>query len=304
MDTEQRSYFLVVNLIAGLGLCKRLFPKVRKELDRRGISYDLHYTNEPQEAIDVARMGVDAGFSHVVAMGGDGTINEVANGLGDGAATLGVIPAGTGNDFARMMGLPIDPIKAIDVLESGVVRTIDQGVLNGERRFVNGMGIGIDAQVARDVLQARRLTGPPAYVSAAIREVFRFKAFPALVETEEWSEQSRWLSVGVANGKYCGGGFKLAPRAEVNDGRLDLAAIGDFPRIERLMRLVQARKGKHLGLRKVRYVQARKVSISSDQKLVAHMDGEPYRLPKERFTVEALPDSLSVLVPRAVAASR
>ena len=298
MDTEQRSYFLVVNLIAGLGLCKRLFPAVRKELDRRGISYDLHYTNEPQEAIDVARMGVDAGFTHVVAMGGDGTINEVANGLGDGAATLGVIPAGKGNDFARMMGIPIDPTRAIDTLENGVVRSIDLGVLNGDRRFVNGVGIGIDAQVARDVLQSKRLSGPPAYFSAAIREVFRFKAFSALLETDEWSEQSRWLSVGIANGKYCGGGFKLAPKADANDGQLDLAAIGDFPRIERLLRLVQARNGKHLGLRQVRYVQSKKIIISSDEKLVAHMDGEPYRLPKERLIAETLPEALSVLVPR------
>ncbi|MBN1859197.1 diacylglycerol kinase family lipid kinase, partial [Candidatus Bipolaricaulota bacterium] len=285
MDTEQRSYFLVVNLIAGLGLCKRLFPSVRKELDRRGISYDLHYTNEPQEAIDVARMGVDAGFTYVVAMGGDGTINEVANGLGDGGATLGVIPAGKGNDFARMMGIPIDPVRAIDALENGVVRNVDLGMLNGDRRFVNGVGIGIDAQVARDVLQSKRLSGSPAYFSAAIREVFRFKAFSALLETDEWSEQSRWLSVGIANGKYCGGGFKLAPRADVNDGRLDLAAIGDFPRVERLLRLVQARNGKHLGLRQVRYVQSKKIIVSSDEKLVAHMDGEPYRLPKERLTV-------------------
>ena len=298
MDTEQRSYFLVVNLIAGLGLCKRLFPGVRKELDRRGISYDLHYTNEPQEAIDVARMGVDAGFTHIVAMGGDGTINEVANGLGDSAATLGVIPAGKGNDFARMMGIPIDPPGAIDALERGVVRNVDLGVVNGERRFVNGIGIGIDAQVARDVLQSKRLSGSPAYVRAAIRQVFRFKAFSALLETDEWSEQSRWLSVGVSNGKFCGGGFKLAPKAEVNDGRLDLAAIGDFPRVERLMRLVQARKGKHLGLRQVRYVQSEKILISSDEKLVAHMDGEPYRLPKERLEVQVLPDALSVLVPR------
>lgn len=298
MDTEQRSYFLVVNLIAGLGLCKRLFPGVREELDRRGISYDLHYTNEPQEAIDVARMGVDAGFTHIVAMGGDGTINEVANGLGDGAATLAVIPAGKGNDFARMMGIPTDPSHAIDVLEAGVVRSVDLGMVNGNRRFVNGLGIGIDAQVARDVLQSKRMSGPPAYLGAAIRQVFRFKAFSALLETDEWSEQSRWLSVGVANGKYCGGGFKLAPKAEVSDGRLDLAAIGDFPRIERLMRLAQARNGKHLGLRQVRYEQSRKIAISSDEKLVAHMDGEPYRLPTDRLTIEALPEALSVLVPR------
>ncbi|MDD5646514.1 MAG: acylglycerol kinase family protein, partial [Candidatus Bipolaricaulis sp.] len=97
MPTEK--YFLIVNLIAGRGHCKTLFPKVKLELDRRGIDYDLHYTNEPLEAVDVAKMGIEAGFTRIVAMGGDGTVNEVANGLLGTNAMPGVIPAGTGNDF-------------------------------------------------------------------------------------------------------------------------------------------------------------------------------------------------------------
>ncbi len=83
------------------------------ELDRRQIQYDLHFTNEPMEAVDVAKMGIEAGFSHIVAMGGDGTVNEVANGLLGSDATLAVIPAGTGNDFIRMLGIPGNPMQAI-----------------------------------------------------------------------------------------------------------------------------------------------------------------------------------------------
>ena len=131
------NYFLIVNLIAGQGRCKELFPQVKMELDRRQIQYDLHFTNEPMEAVDVAKMGIEAGFSHIVAMGGDGTVNEVANGLLGSDATLAVIPAGTGNDFIRMLGIPGNPMQAIDTLLDGTTRTIDLGQVEDDRCFVN-----------------------------------------------------------------------------------------------------------------------------------------------------------------------
>ena len=117
------NYFIVVNLIAGQGRCKELFPKIKLELDRRKVQYELHFTNEPMEAADAAKMGIEAGFSHIVAMGGDGTVNETANGMLGTTATLAVLPAGTGNDFIRMLGIPANPMQAIDTLLSGVART-------------------------------------------------------------------------------------------------------------------------------------------------------------------------------------
>jgi len=275
MDT--RKYFLVVNLIAGQGRSKALFPKVKKELDRLGIDYDLHYTNEPLEAIDVAKMGIEAGFNYIVAMGGDGTINEIANGLVGSQVTLAVIPAGTGNDFIR--------------------REIDLGYVADDRYFVNGLGIGIDAKVGQDVLRMERLKGARAYLCAAVSEVFRFNAFPVSLSGSDWSEEHTCLSLGLANGKFCGGGFKLAPRAEIDDGLIDIAVIEDFPKPERLVRLPQARKGNHLKLRKVHYHQDKTVTISSPEKLIAHIDGEPYHLPREAFQACVAPNALRVLFP-------
>ncbi len=294
---EKHSYFLIVNLIAGQGRCKEVFPKVKVELDKRRIEYDLHYTNEPLEAIDVAKMGIEAGFSHVVAMGGDGTVNEVTNGLLGSAATLAVIPAGTGNDFARVMGIPTEPLQAVEILEQGTERTIDLGRIAGERHFVNGLGIGLDAQVARDVLAMKRMRGAAAYIYAAVKEIFRFHAFPIQIQAEGWEEQLDCLSLGIANGCFCGGGFMLAPRATVDDGLIDIAAIGDFPKLERLIRLPQARAGKHLHLSRVRYHQTAAATMTSPAKLIAHMDGEPYRLSGESFRVESVPQALRVRVP-------
>jgi len=293
---EKRRYFLIVNLIAGQGRCKELFPKVKQELDRRGIEYDLHCTNEPLEAIDVAEMGIAAGFTHIVAMGGDGTVNEVANGLVGSAATLGVIPAGTGNDFIRMAGIPADYADAIALLETGRIREIDLGRVGEDRYFVNGLGIGIDAQVARDVLKMERMRGALAYLYAAVKEVFRFQAFPVSLSGDGWTAEHTCISLGIANGKYCGGGFKLAPLADIDDELIDIAAIEDFAKLERLIRLPQARKGSHLKLSRVHYRQERAVTVSSPSRLIAHIDGEPYHLPRDSFEVTVAPKALRVLV--------
>jgi YegS/Rv2252/BmrU family lipid kinase len=290
-------YFLIVNLIAGQGRCKQIFPSVQRQLDRDHIDYDLHYTNEPEEATDVARMGIESGFTHIVAVGGDGTVNEVANGIVGSNAVLAVIPAGTGNDFIRMINIPADHRQAAHLLTNGRVRVTDMGQVADRRYFVNGLGIGIDAQVAQDVLRMNRLRGTFAYLYAAIKEVFRFKAFPVKIKGNNWQEENTCISLGLANGRYCGGGFKLAPLAEIDDGKIDVAAIGDFPRLERLVRLPQARKGEHLKLAGVSYHQDVKVEVSSEAKLIAHIDGEPYKLPSEDFSVSIVPNSLKVLVP-------
>ncbi len=297
---DKRRYFLIVNLIAGQGHCKEIFPQVKAELDRRGLDYDLHFTNEPLEAIDVAQMVIEAGFTHIVAMGGDGTINEVANGILNSKSSypLGVIPAGSGNDFVRMTGIPADPMRAIDTLVSGEERTIDLGYIVGDRYFVNGVGIGIDAQVARDVLKMERLRGTTAYLYAAITEVIRFKAFPVKLTGTDWTEEREFISLGIANNKYAGGGFKLAPRAEIDDGLVDITAIEDFSsRFKRLINLPKARKGTHLKLNEVHYHQDRSVTVSSTAKLIAHIDGEVYRLPKSPFEVAVAPKALQVIVP-------
>lgn len=294
---NKRKYFLIVNLIAGRGRCKALFPKVKEAIDRHKIDYDLHYTNEPLEAVDVAKMGIEAGFTHIIAMGGDGTVNEVANGIvaGGGGAILGVIPAGLGNDFIRMLGIPSDPFAAIEFLLADHERWIDLGQVADDRYFVNGLGVGIDAQVARDVFMMERAHGAAAYIYTAIKQVFRFKAFPAKLAGADWEAEYNLLSLALANGKYCGGGFKLTPRANLNDGLIDVAAIEDFPRLERFIRLPQARNGTHLKLSKVHYRQEKFITVSSPVQLVAHIDGEPYRLPKGEFTVRAVPHALHVI---------
>jgi len=294
---QKSRYFLIVNLIAGQGRCKQIFPSIQRQLDKDNVDYELHYTNEPEEATDVARMGIESGFTHIVAVGGDGTVNEIANGIVGSDAILAVIPAGTGNDFIRMTNIPQDYRQATHLLTNGQEKMIDVGQIVDSRYFVNGLGIGIDAQVAQDVLKMEKLRGALAYLYAAVREVFKFEAFPIKLSGQGWTEEKSCISLGFANGKYCGGGFKLAPMAEVDDGKIDVAAIGDFPKLERLVRLPQARKGEHLSLAGVSYHQDVEVFVSSETKLIAHIDGEPYKLPSQTFSVRVAAKALRVLVP-------
>ena len=298
-DMTRRKHFVIVNPVAGRGRCNALFPSVIECLTRRGLDFDYHYTNEPMEAPDVAKMVIEGGFTDIVAMGGDGTINEVINGMMsvDNSLPLAVIPAGSGNDFARMNGIPLNHVAAIELLLHGTEASIDLGRVDGERYFVNGLGIGLDAQVARDVLRMKHLHGSAAYISAAIRQILRFQAFPVELASGGWQRTLSCLSLGVANGKYVGGGFKMAPEAESTDGLLDVCAIRDMPKLKRLMAIPKTRSGNHLQLKEVEYKQVESLRISSDARLVAHLDGEPYFPPRGSFSVSAHSRALRLVVP-------
>ncbi len=289
---------LIANLTAGRGRAKQLIAPVRRELDRIGIRYELYCTPQACEATAMAQQGVTAGFSRIIALGGDGTINEVINGLVESDVILGVIPAGMGNDFIRMNGIPRDPIQAISLLCSNKTMTIDLGVFNWadrSRYFVNGIGIGIDAQVAQNVRRMKWLRGIPAYLYASLKAVMTFRAFSAQLSGTDWQEKRRYISLNIANGKYCGGGFNLAPSAEISDGLIDLCAIGDYSIPERMIYLPRARKGEHINLTQVHYWQDKQITIDSPTPLIAHIDGEPLHLPPGKCTAHIVPQAIKIL---------
>ncbi|MCD5417813.1 diacylglycerol kinase family lipid kinase [Candidatus Bipolaricaulota bacterium] len=289
---------LIANLTAGRGRAKKLIAPVCHELDRIGISYELHCTPQALEATAMAQQGVAAGFSRIIALEGDGTINEVINGLIGSDVILGVIPAGMGNDFIRMNGIPRDPIQAVSLLRSSKMMTVDLGSFNwagGSRYFVNGIGIGIDAQVAQNVRRMKWLRGIPAYLHASLKAVMTFRAFFAQVSGADWQEKRRYISLNIANGKYCGGGFNLAPLAKIDDGLIDLCAIGDFSIPERMIHLPRARKGEHINLVQVHYWQDKQITIDSPTPLIAYVDGEPLCLPAGKCTAHVVPRAIKIL---------
>jgi diacylglycerol kinase (ATP) len=288
--------FVIVNLLAGRGRCRRLWPSIERALRSSQLPFRHVFTQAPGAAIEIARRAAED-FSVVVAVGGDGTIHEVATGLMGSSAKLGIIPAGTGNDFVKMLGIPPkDPIGAIEILHSGLPRRVDVGRV-GERYFVNGLGVGLDGAVAWRVWRSWRwpALAPWIYLYAAVREALFFRSSDVEIVAPDWGASGRLLMVGASNGRYHGGDFLLVPHAEIDDGLFDVYMIADMAPFRRLREVPKTRRGEHITLPEVQIRRAPWVEIVSKKPLLGHLDGEPVEFPAGRLRVELLPKALEVI---------
>jgi diacylglycerol kinase (ATP) len=261
---------------------------------------ELAPTTGPGHATALAR-AVKAGVERVIAVGGDGTVHEVANGLmsrdAESRPPLGVVPVGTGNDFAKMtFTARLAPAAAVAALAAGVTRRFDVGEAWGEY-FVNSLGVGLDADVARRVNQYKHWPGALGYVVAALQAVMHRRALRLHmdVDGDSWSQPTTVLEIGI--GPCAGGVFYLVPDARPDDGLLDVCTVGAFGWRFLLTRAPLVLRGKHTQLKEVRMARGRRVRVKSDDgPLTAHLDGE-LRAPGHD-SLEALvhPAALPVLV--------
>ena len=289
--------FVIVNLLAGRGRCRRLWPIIEHALRRSQLPFHHVFTEAPGAAIAVARRAA-RDFATIVAVGGDGTIHEVATGLMGTPAKLGIIPAGTGNDFVKMLGIPPkDPLQAIPILEAGCTKRVDVGRV-GERYFVNGLGVGLDGAVAWRVFRSWRWPALARwiYLYSAVYEALYYRSSEMEVTAPSWRVSGRLLMVGASNGRYHGGDFKLVPEAEIDDGLFDVYMISDMPPLRRLREIPKTRRGEHIFLPEVQIKRAPWVEIVSEKPLVGHLDGEPIEFPPGKLRVELLPKALEVIV--------
>lgn len=311
------THLIIVNPSSGRGLAARLRPRAQQLLDRGGLAYEFHITKKAGEARDLARK--EAGrYGVIVAMGGDGTIQEVAGGLAEARlsagrsehrplADLGILPAGTGNDLIKSLRLPGDLEEACRCLCAGRRRPLDLGrirwrsdedEIERERIFVNNVGLGFEGQVGWEADRIRLpLRGMPLYLLAILRVLGRLVNPPLAIRYDEESlPAEEKLLVSIGNGHSSGGGFKLNPRANPFDGKLDCCAISARGRFEVLRSLGKLPKGKHLGLPGVETRRAERVELVSERPFHGHADGE---LLSERIVsarVEILPGLVSVVL--------
>lgn len=285
--------FLVVNPEAGKGYTKRLWPRLQKALIAQRIEFEYQVASDPQEAARLAKE-ITKDFQIVVAVGGDGTVNHVANWVIHSGVALGVIPTGSGNDTVKSLGIPTDPFKAIELLKSPRRRRIDVGRV-GEKYFVNGLGVGLDGWVARENQKIRFLKGHAAYFYAVLKGIFQFKSFPLEIQALDWSYHGQTLMLEVSNGQYYGGAFRLTPHARIDDGLLDLCVLEGLSVLKRLWHAPKALSGKHLMLKEAHTARAPKVFIKSSEKLLAHIDGEPLEVDHRGFEVELVKAALEVI---------
>jgi diacylglycerol kinase (ATP) len=244
-----------------------------------------------------------AGHDRVVAVGGDGTVQEVVNGLLASASppALGLIPIGTGNDLSRSLGVPRDLAAAWEVATGTATRALDVArATNGdgaERWFASAGGVGFDAQVAAAMAQRRGWQASRGgYLLTTLTELRRFANCHVRVTIDEESWEGAVLFVAAANGAYYGGGMRIAPDAEVDDGRLDVCVVGDISRRTALRQLPHLYRGTHVRHPAVSMHAGARVRIEGAAETRIHLDGEPFGgLP---LTVVLHPGALQVAVPR------
>src|SRR3954469_10826606 len=211
---------LIVNPEAGGGRARKLVPEVEAALRARGLAVRTALTTDLENGITIARQSADAGEVPVV-MSGDGLIGQIGGALAGSGATLGIVPAGRGNDLARVLGIPTEPGGAADIIAAGHTREIDVGD-TGQRRFLGIASCGFDSDANRYANEARLVRGNLVYLYAALRAIAAWK--PARFELNLDGERVtfRGYSVGVCNNKAYGGGMYAAPDAELDDGLFDV----------------------------------------------------------------------------------
>ena len=243
-------------------------------------------------ASDAARRGVDV----VVAGGGDGTLNEVVNGLDGYDVPLGIIPLGTANDFARQVGIPPDADHAMDVILQRKPRRIDTASLNG-RRFLNASTGGIGAEATADTpADVKESLGPVAYAISGVRKFAEFNARTASFLGDGFSYSGEFLMFAVGLTRSTGGGTMVTPIASNTDGLLDLCIVENMSRGDFARRMLQVRKGEHIGELGVHYVQLKSVTIEATDAIPVNVDGEISDA--KRLTYRARPRDLWVHVAR------
>jgi len=300
----------ILNPAAGRGRARRMWPQVAALLRESGARFDIVQTRERLEAAQLAE-GAAGHYAAVIAAGGDGTVHEVVNGLlrvpAEARPSLGVVPLGSGDDFAKMVPprRPGDPRphwrRIVQAMARGESRVHDVGVIRcgdgSERCFANGMDVGFGAHVARHVAGVPRwLTGPGAYLGAIARTMIRYPTLEVRLQIDDGTPfEQRSTIAAIMNGRCFGGSFWACPEASADDGLLDVL-IADVVTRRQILRLVpKLMRGRHVGDPALRILRARRIVIESDAPLVVEADGELPWLAARRLEIGVLPGALRVL---------
>lgn len=312
---------MIFNPASGRGRGRRRIDTYRRLLEQALERVEFATTTVPGEERALARRAADEGYDVVVGVGGDGTWSNVADGLmasGRSDVVFGVLPSGTGNDFGRNLGFdPRNAADAVTVLAAGAVRRVDVGRVESAsaadrapdvwetRHFLNLVGFGFDVAVIDAAAGARFLEGALLYKLTALQQLFRFEGFRCEVETTGGlRREGRHLMLTVSNGRYFGGGFPIAPDADVSDGQLHACRISDAGPFTRLRLFNLAERGRHVGSARVEVLDAPDMRLRFDAPPRFELDGDVRRARESEVEVRVLPSALGVVAPTVSARTR
>lgn len=288
----ERSIFFIVNPIAGFKKDKSGLIRLIEETCR-DVRFEIYQTRARGDATRAAREAAEAGWEIIAAVGGDGTINEVATALVNRPNAMGIVAMGSGNGLARSLELPLKVEAALQTLKTGTIATIDIGKA-GKRYFCTVCGAGIDAVVG-DAFDRTPRRGPLPYFLITARELFHYSPEPVTLQIDGQSKSFTPFLLTCANGKQFGNGAIIAPHARFDDGLLDLCLVPNISKwriISAIPMLFNGTLDRHP---QVSYSKIQKLVIEKDGDILYHVDGEPVRS-RSPLTVEILPQALNVVV--------
>lgn len=294
---------MVLNPAAGRGAAARALDPIAREFRRQGWSVEVARTEGPGHGVELASRAVQTGARRVVAVGGDGTVHEVANGVlragSEADVALGVVPIGTGNDFAKLAGVyRHSPVRAVQRLVTARMERFDAGRVGAEY-FVNSVGFGFGPAVVRVRNAMQGLSGFASYFVPVLRAFAQFRPPRLEVRAPGFAETGYMMMVEVCNGTTAGGSYRVAPGAQPADGRLDVCLVRRVSLLRFLLAVPRVMRGTHGRMREVTLFQTREVTIRSlEGPLLLHLDGELRESQARDCTVRIEPARLNVMVAR------
>jgi diacylglycerol kinase (ATP) len=303
-----KTYKIIANPAAGDGAGERAIPQIERLLTECGLDFELVRTQRSWHAAELAHEAATAGWDVVVAAGGDGTANEVINGLmaakqaSEHCSAMGVLGAGRGNDFAAGVGVPHDLERACQVLAEDYRRKIDIGRVSGGRYphgryFGNCVGVGFDAIATIEVAKLPRLGGFLSFFIAVLRTIFLYYRAPlTTVEYDDQALTEPTLLVSIMNGRRLGGGFVMAPDGEPDDGLFDLCIGREMSRARMFSMIPHFLRGTQATQEEVTTGQGARISITAvEGSLPAQTDGEILCVDGRRLEIELLPRQIEIV---------
>ena len=291
--------YFIVNPLSGNGKAEKYIPIIREYLVKNNLKFELQKTEGIGHAITLAtQLKNKEDIRLIMVIGGDGTLNEVMNGIYPSSIPIGYIPAGSGNDFARENKIPLDPIAALERAIKMNKKEIDLGYVNG-RYFVNAAGIGFDGKVTELANQSRwkKRLGKFVYIFALLKALLTFRPHDMTITIHNKSHTYKrvWL-IAVSNGRYFGGGMKISPEAKNDDGELDVCIIKELSVLQLLKFFPTIFSGRHIYLPYVEILKGKMIQIESSRRVPIQIDGEiPENQTNQKLTFEIKGKAISIV---------
>ncbi len=293
-SSDKEKLLFVINPVSGKKDKSRLTQIIHREAEAENYEYELVVTESTGHATRLVKEKLEEKIQKAVAVGGDGTVNEVASALKDTNRVMGIVPAGSGNGLARHLHIPMKTAGAMQLLVNGKVQKMDYGLAN-DKPFFCTFGIGFDAQIGWKFAK-NETRGFSSYVKAVIKEFFTYKPKKYIIEIDGRKIITKAFLITIANSGQYGNNAYISPGARIDDGLLDVCILRPFPKIASFslaFRLFtrSMHKSKYLEIIRGKYIM-----MECKKKMKVHYDGEPVKMSK-KLEVKIVPKGLHVLVP-------